>query len=138
MHLDPKRVYEANSALTGVRRKNGLIINEGAYPTRDEILRRRAANKEKYGLSDDEIRAITVPRLSPKGGYEDTEEEREARDMARALGAKLGAMKKALAILKAQQQEGAPAVAGSSGVGQKRVSDGAPMDAETSAKVART
>jgi Myb-like DNA-binding domain len=64
VRLDTIRVYEVNEMRTGVKRKNGLIINTGSNPSNDELARRRLANIELYGLAQRESDDIVLPDRS--------------------------------------------------------------------------
>jgi hypothetical protein len=64
LHLDTNEVYTVNQAKTGQTWKNGVIINTGKNPTIDERNKKIAENKEKYGLSKEDIDSIELPDRS--------------------------------------------------------------------------
>ena len=60
LHLDIQKIWERNTKKKGLR-KNGAIVNEGDKLTREKAMILQAENKEKYGLSPDEVEAIKLP-----------------------------------------------------------------------------
>ena len=66
LHVDLEAIYLDNRAKTDVVRKNGLVINTGDNPTKQEIHRKREANKKKYGLSADFVRELQLPKTQTK------------------------------------------------------------------------
>lgn len=70
LRLRLKDVFEKNAKIQGdgVVRKNNCIVNQGDKQTREEVLRKKAYNKEHYGLSKEEVDAIIIPELK----HEDT------------------------------------------------------------------
>lgn len=63
LHIDPRVVFQANAQKDGVR-KNGCLINTGMNPTREGVRKKRAENKEKWGLSQVEIDSVVIPTLA--------------------------------------------------------------------------
>ena len=63
LFLDPRLVFEANVTKEGVR-KNGCLINVGKNPTREDVRRKRGENKQKWGMTPEEIENIVIPVLS--------------------------------------------------------------------------
>jgi hypothetical protein len=61
MRLDVDRIRMDNDALTDVTRKNGLITNQGGIRSKEALNALRAENLKKYGLSEEEVRAIELP-----------------------------------------------------------------------------
>jgi len=61
--LDPERVWQDNNSKQGpeYKRKNGCVVNTGNNPTKEERQRQIAQNREKYGLTQEEIDAVVVP-----------------------------------------------------------------------------
>lgn len=47
-----------------VIRKNNCIINTGNNPNKEERKKRISENKKKYGVSQEEIDSIVLPRFS--------------------------------------------------------------------------
>lgn len=62
LHLFCSRVGLKNAQLLDAPRKNGCIINDGDTISLDESRRRKALNKQLYGLSDAQVAAIVLPR----------------------------------------------------------------------------
>ena len=52
---------------TGVTRKNNSIINTSNNPTKEERTRQIEYNREKYGLSKEQVKAIKLPRWRTEG-----------------------------------------------------------------------
>jgi len=61
--LDPARVWQDNNLKQGpeYKRKNGCVVNTGNNPTKEERQRQIAQNRERFGLSQEEIDAVIVP-----------------------------------------------------------------------------
>jgi 5-bromo-4-chloroindolyl phosphate hydrolysis protein len=58
LHLNIDAIAKKNAAnLTG-KRKMGFLINEEDMLTKEEKLKRQANNKEKYGLTKEEVKEI--------------------------------------------------------------------------------
>eukprot|EP00002_Diphylleia_rotans_P027993 TRINITY_DN5639_c0_g1_i3.p1 TRINITY_DN5639_c0_g1~~TRINITY_DN5639_c0_g1_i3.p1 ORF type:complete len:193 (-),score=38.48 TRINITY_DN5639_c0_g1_i3:99-677(-) len=64
LHIDVQKIWERNQHLTDVKRKSGMIINEGNNPTKESRLQKIEYNREKYGLSQEEIDSVVIPTLS--------------------------------------------------------------------------
>ncbi len=62
LHLDLEAVFQDNMKKTDVTRKNNFIINTSNNPTKEERKIRIEENKQKYGLSKDEVKEIRLPR----------------------------------------------------------------------------
>mmetsp|Transcript_1448 Transcript_1448/g.2113 ORF Transcript_1448/g.2113 Transcript_1448/m.2113 type:complete len:193 (+) Transcript_1448:121-699(+) len=62
-HIDPADIFAYNKKRRG-KRKNGCLVNTGDNPTKEEVRRKRQENKEKYGLTKEQIAAIVIPALS--------------------------------------------------------------------------
>uniref|UniRef100_A0A7S2SJH1 Myb-like domain-containing protein n=1 Tax=Mucochytrium quahogii TaxID=96639 RepID=A0A7S2SJH1_9STRA len=62
LHIDPCKVFAENKDKEG-RRKNNVLINMEDNPTKEEVARKRKANKELYGLSKEEIHELVIPVL---------------------------------------------------------------------------
>lgn len=67
LHLDLESVFQDNMKKTDVTRKNNFIINTSNNPTKEERKIRIEENKEKYGLSKDEVKDIRLPRWRTEG-----------------------------------------------------------------------
>eukprot|EP01089_Gocevia_fonbrunei_P000838 TRINITY_DN10823_c0_g1_i1.p1 TRINITY_DN10823_c0_g1~~TRINITY_DN10823_c0_g1_i1.p1 ORF type:complete len:277 (+),score=74.22 TRINITY_DN10823_c0_g1_i1:126-833(+) len=95
IHLDPVVVFRDNAQKVGdnIKRKNGLLINTGNNPTKDEREAKIKENKKKYGLSADAISKIVLPEKTVS-----TIEEKEVvpREDKRS---RLDYLKKRLALL---------------------------------------
>ena len=61
LHLDVKRLAEDLKRVPGMR-KNGQLVNTGDKLTKEELEKKLAANKAKYGLTEEEIARIKLPR----------------------------------------------------------------------------
>ena len=70
LKLNLKAVFEKNAAIQGkgIVRKNNCIVNQGDKQTREMVLKKKAYNKENFGLTQEEINAIVIPELK----HEDT------------------------------------------------------------------
>ena len=62
LHLDLEAVFQDNMKKTDVTRKNNFIINTSNNPTKEERKIRIEENKQKYGLSKEEVKEIRLPR----------------------------------------------------------------------------
>jgi len=58
LHVDIFKVFLKNAARVNVTRKAGLIINQGDNPTKKEIQRKQAINKERFGLKINVVNEI--------------------------------------------------------------------------------
>lgn len=50
-------------------RKNNCIINTGDNPTKEERRKRIAENKIKYGISEEQINSIVLPKYKTKSAF---------------------------------------------------------------------
>ncbi|RKP10237.1 hypothetical protein THASP1DRAFT_27965 [Thamnocephalis sphaerospora] len=64
LHLDPMIIGAINAEKQGpgIKRKNNCIVNTGNKPSREEIKRRIQQNRELYEVSEEEWRAIVLPK----------------------------------------------------------------------------
>lgn len=60
--INLESVYLDNQQKKEVLRKNNCIINTGDNPTKEERLKRIAENKVKYGISEEQINSIVLPK----------------------------------------------------------------------------
>ena len=65
VHLD--LVFHENALKCGVQRKNKFIINTGDNLTALEREARIKENKRKFGLSNDEIKSLRLPKETKSG-----------------------------------------------------------------------
>ncbi|KJE91139.1 hypothetical protein CAOG_02319 [Capsaspora owczarzaki ATCC 30864] len=69
LHMDPTVIGLENARILNATRRHGVIINTGAKPSRDEILRRIEINRQKYELPEEVWKAIdltaVVAELTP-------------------------------------------------------------------------
>eukprot|EP00943_MAST-04B_sp_MAST-4B-sp1_P003530 g3530.t1 len=70
LKLNLKSIFEKNAKIQGenIVRKNNCIVNQGDKQTREMIIKKKAYNKEHFGLTDEEVAAIVIPELK----HEDT------------------------------------------------------------------
>lgn len=62
LHVDIQQIFIDNSRKQGVVRKNNCIINTGDNPNKAERSRKIAENREKYGISEEAVRQIRLPK----------------------------------------------------------------------------
>jgi hypothetical protein len=64
--VDPRVIFELNAQKQGpeVRRKNGCIVNTANNLAADERRQRWRENKERFGLSDEQVAAIQIPKIA--------------------------------------------------------------------------
>lgn len=62
LHIDLERVFADNMKKTGVLRKNNFIINSKDNPNKELRAKMIEENRIKYGLSQQEIDEIKLPR----------------------------------------------------------------------------
>jgi hypothetical protein len=62
LHVDIERVFIDNSRKQGVVRKNNCIINTGDNPNKIERARKINENFEKYGISEEAVKKIRLPK----------------------------------------------------------------------------
>jgi len=61
--LDPEKVWLENSKKVGdqYKRKNCCLVNTGNNPTKEERQRHIEENRQKFGLSVEEIESVVIP-----------------------------------------------------------------------------
>ncbi|KAK8813215.1 hypothetical protein WA158_002807 [Blastocystis sp. Blastoise] len=64
IHLDPYVVGKENAKRISVKRKNGMIVNDGNQMTTEESRLLHDRNKDLYSLSLQEVDNIIIPKLS--------------------------------------------------------------------------
>jgi hypothetical protein len=62
LHLDLESIFQDNMQKKGVARKNNTIVNNGDNQTKDERKRLIAENQQLYGLSEECVKAIRLPK----------------------------------------------------------------------------
>jgi hypothetical protein len=62
LHVDIQKIFIDNSRKQGVVRKNNCIINTGDNPNKIERARKISENQAKYGISEDLIKSIKLPK----------------------------------------------------------------------------
>eukprot|EP01088_Endostelium_zonatum_P021165 TRINITY_DN8185_c0_g1_i1.p1 TRINITY_DN8185_c0_g1~~TRINITY_DN8185_c0_g1_i1.p1 ORF type:complete len:255 (-),score=88.93 TRINITY_DN8185_c0_g1_i1:149-913(-) len=77
INLDCQKVWEKNQKKQGpdFKRKAGLLINTGSYPSKEARDKKQKENKKQFGLSKEEVDAIELP---------DKEELEEVRKRSKA------------------------------------------------------
>ena len=100
LHLDLKRIQADNKTKHGVR-KHGLLVNDGDKLTTEDLVEKRRLNREKYGLTQEQIDSIKLPRptsvcfysvkkiMNPKNDLTTIEWMEKLLELERALSAKL-------------------------------------------------
>ena len=73
LHVDIRKVNIENTMKTGVTRKGQVIVNTDRNQTKVERKRKMEENRERYGLSQEVIKRIKLPR-SRGGGFLTLEE----------------------------------------------------------------
>ncbi|KRX04843.1 hypothetical protein PPERSA_06477 [Pseudocohnilembus persalinus] len=80
LRVDLQKVYLDNMKKQNVMRKNNSVINTGDNPTKEERQRNIEGNRKKYGLSQEEISKLEIPRYKTKLLYQYTSlEELESK-----------------------------------------------------------
>ena len=64
LHLDLSKVFDKNTKIQGpnVVRKAGLLINMGDNPTKQQVMRKREANKREFGLPLSFVTNLKLPK----------------------------------------------------------------------------
>ena len=66
LHLDLERIGRDNQAKVDVVRKNGVIINTGDNPSKLEVYKKREAHKYKYGLGQQAVANLQLPKVQTR------------------------------------------------------------------------
>ena len=61
LHLDIDKISADNKLKPGIRKYQGVLINEGDKLTKDEKIRLKAENEEKYGVPFEVYSKIQLP-----------------------------------------------------------------------------